>query len=326
MKFILRELSAIALLTLFLIYFAGCNNGNDENRIRASGNIEITESVVSSKVTGEVVSILRDEGTKVNKGDTVIIIDHENLDLQLAQANASREASEAQLNLLRAGARSEDIVQAENTLKQAEINLELASNDKDRMTDLYKSQAITKKQYEDVEAKYEVSLSQFNTTQENLKKLKNLARPEEIKQAEANLNRQIAAVDLLKKNIRDCYVQSPLSGLIVKKFIEEGETVSMLSSLFKVSNLDVAELVIYIPEEEFGKIKLGQTADVSNDTFKDKIYKGKVIYISPEAEFTPKNIQTEDERTKLVYAVKIRIPNPNQELKPGMPADAVIKL
>ena len=100
----------------------------------------------------------------------------------------------------------------------------------------------------------------------------------------------------------------------------------MLSSLFKVSNLDVAELVIYIPEEEFGKIKLGQTANVSTDTFKDKIYKGKVIYISPEAEFTPKNIQTEDERTKLVYAVKIRIPNPNQELKSGMPADAIIKL
>jgi len=316
----------LILSTLFSILLFGCSNGDDENKIKASGNIEITEAVVSSKVTGEVVSILRDEGTKVNKGDTVIIIDHENLDLQLAQAVASQEASQAQLNLLRRGARSEDISQAENTLKQAEINLELASNDKDRMTDLYKSQAITKKQYEDVEAKYKVSLSQLNTAQENLKKLKNLARPEEIKQAVANLNRQIAAANLLKKNIRDCYVQSPLSGFIVKKFIEEGETVSMLSSLFKVSNLDVAELVIYIPEEEFGKIKLGQTADVSNDTFKDKIYKGKVIFISPEAEFTPKNIQTEDERTKLVYAVKIRIPNPNQELKPGMPADAIIKL
>ena len=312
-------------LIIILIYSAGCSN-NNSNRISASGNIEITESVVSSKVTGEVISIIRDEGAKVNKGDTIIIIDHENLNLQLAQAVASQQVAEAQLSLLKAGARSEDISQAENTLKQAEINLQLASNDKDRMTDLYKSQTITQKQYEDVVAKYELSLAQFNTAKENLKKLKNLARPEEIRQSEANLQRQVASVNLLKKNIRDCYVQSPLSGYIVKKFIEEGETVSMLSSLFKVSNLDVAELVIYISEEDLGKVKLGQKADVSTDTYKDKIYKGEVIFISPEAEFTPKNIQTEDERTKLVYSVKIRIPNPNQELKPGQPADAVINL
>jgi HlyD family secretion protein len=312
-------------LIIILIYTAGCNN-DDLNRISASGNIEITETIVSSKVTGEVISILKDEGTKVNKGDTIIIIDHDNLNLQLTQAVASQEVAKAQLNLLRAGARSEDINQAENTLKQAEINLGLASNDKDRMTDLYKSQAITKKQYEDVVAKYELSLSQLNTAKENLKKLKNLARPEEIKQAEANLERQIAAVNLLKKNIRDCYVQSPLNGYVVKTFVEEGETVSMLSSLFKVSNLEVTELVIYISEEELGKVKLGQSADVSTDTFKDKLYKGEVIYISPEAEFTPKNIQTEEERTKLVYAVKIRIPNPDQELKGGMPADATINL
>ena len=314
-----------ASLIIFLIFAVGCSN-NNSNRITASGNIEITESIVSSKVTGEVISILRDEGVKVNKGDTIIIIDHDNLNLQLAQAVASQEAAKAQLNLLRAGARSEDINQAENVLKQAEINLELALNDKARMTDLYKSQAITKKQYEDVVAKYDLSLAQLNTAKENLKKLKNLARPEEIKQAEANLEKQVAAVNLLKKNIQDCYVQSPLSGYIVKKFVEEGETVSMLSSLFKVSNLDVADLVIYISEDELGKVKLGQKANVSTDTFKNRIYKGEVIYISPEAEFTPKNIQTEEERTKLVYAVKIRIPNPDQELKAGMPADAVINL
>jgi HlyD family secretion protein len=312
-------------LIIILIYATGCSN-DDSNKITASGNIEIKETIVSAKVTGEVISILRDEGIRVNKGDTIIIIDHDNLDLQLAQAVASRQVAEAQLNLLKAGARSEDINQAENNLKQAGITLELAENDKDRMTDLYKSQAITKKQYEDVLAKYELSVSQFNTAKENLKKLKNLARPEEIKQSEANLERQIAAVNLLKKNIHDSYIQAPLNGYIVNMFIEEGETVSMLSSLFKVSNLDVAELVIYISEEKLGKVKLGQKSEVSTDTFKDKIYQGEVIYISPEAEFTPKNIQTEEERTKLVYAVKIRIPNPNQELKAGMPADATINL
>jgi HlyD family secretion protein len=313
----------ILILALFLT--TGCGNDNS-GEINASGTIEITEAVVSSKVTGEIVSILRDEGSRVNKGDTVLIIDHENLDFQLAQAVAGKQAAEAQLQLLKAGARSEDINNAGNMLRQAEINLSLAEKDNERMNDLYQTQAITKKQLEDVNAKYEIALSQFNTAEENLKKINNLARPEEIKQAEANLNRQIAAVNLLKKNIRDSYVISPLTGYIVETFMEEGESASMLSSLFKVSDLNIAELIIYIPEEELGRVKLGQTAEVSNDTFKEKIYKGKIVFISPEAEFTPKNIQTEDERTKLVYEVKIRIPNPDQELKPGMPADAVIKL
>jgi HlyD family secretion protein len=131
---------------------------------------------------------------------------------------------------------------------------------------------------------------------------------------------------LLKKNIRDCYVVSPINGFLVKTFVERGESVTPMSSLFKVSDLDVVELVIYVSTEELGYVKLGQEADVTIDAFKDKVYKGKVTYISPEAEFTPKNIQTKDERTKLVFAVKITIPNKEYDLKSGMPADAVIKM
>ena len=100
----------------------------------------------------------------------------------------------------------------------------------------------------------------------------------------------------------------------------------MLSSLFKVSDLTKVNLIIYVSEEELGKVKLGQAADVSSDTYPDKKYEGKITYISPEAEFTPKNIQTKDERTKLVFAVKIKVKNPEFELKPGMPADAAVHL
>jgi HlyD family secretion protein len=85
-------------------------------------------------------------------------------------------------------------------------------------------------------------------------------------------------------------------------------------------------LKIYVSEEELGKVKLGQKADVTVDSFKDRTFEGKVIYISPEAEFTPKNIQTQDERTKLVFAVKIELKNPHFSLKPGMPADAVVHI
>jgi HlyD family secretion protein len=156
--------------------------------------------------------------------------------------------------------------------------------------------------------------------------VKKIFRPEEIEQAKANLKKAKASADLLKKNIRDSYVISPLNGFVVKKFVEVGETVSPMSSLVKISNLSSVNLIIYVSEAELGKIKLGQKAEMTIDTFPGKKYEGKVTYISPEAEFTPKNIQTQDERTKLVFAVKIEIPNKNYDIKPGMPADAKIIL
>jgi len=157
-------------------------------------------------------------------------------------------------------------------------------------------------------------------------KVKKIFRPEEIEQAKANLKKAQASVDLLKKNIRDSYIISPLNGFVVKKFVEVGETVSPMSSLVKISNLSSVNLIIYVSEGDLGKIKLGQKAEITIDTYPDKKYDGKVTYISPEAEFTPKNIQTKDERTKLVFAVKIEILNKDFELKPGMPADAKIIL
>jgi len=317
------SLKSLVIISLFII---GCNSNENEKTLKASGNIEVIEITVSSKVTGEIKEIFKKEGELIKKGDTVLIIDHENLDYQLQQAEAGVDIAEAQLKLLKSGARQEDIKQTEEMLKQAEINFEQAKKDKERMANLFESKSITKKQLEDATARYEVSLAQLNSAKENYKKITNLARPEEIAQAEANFKKQKATLELLQKNIKDSYVISPRNGYIVKEFVEEGETVSMFASLFKVSDLSVAELVIYVSEKELGKVKLNQKAEIHIDTFKDKKYEGHVSYISPEAEFTPKNIQTEDERTKLVYAVKLRIPNQNMELKPGMPADAVIKL
>jgi len=211
-------------------------------------------------------------------------------------------------------------------MKQAEINLDLAKKDYGRMKNLFESKTITQKQFEDVKAGYEIAQTQMKLAEQNFKKISNLARPEEIKQAEANLNRTIANVNLIKKSVKDCFVTTPISGFIVSKFIEEGETVAQMSSLFQVADLSEIEMTIYVSETDMGKIKLNQSADISTDTYPDKNYSGRVSYISPEAEFTPKNIQTKEERTKLVFAVKIKIDNPDLELKDGMPADAVIKL
>ena len=311
---------------LVLVLFYACGGNGNENTIEESGTIETTNSVISSQVVGEVEKIILDEGAVVNAGDTVLIIDHESYDLQLKQAEAVRDLAKAQLDLLLNGARKEDIKLAEEQLNQAKANFELAQKDKERFQNLYDSQSITKKQYDDVVTRFEVTQSQYNGAKENLAKVKNIARPEEKRQAQSNYEKAGANVELIQKSINDCFVTAPFNGTIVKTFVEKGEMLSMLSNLFKISDLSKVELVIYVSEEDLGKVKLGQTAEVSTDAYKDKTYEGKVIYISPEAEFTPKNIQTKDERTKLVFAVKIEIPNPDSELKAGMPADAVVKL
>jgi HlyD family secretion protein len=319
-------MNKILIFFITLLLITGCGNNNNKNTIEASGNIESTNVTVSSKVNGEIEKILYLEGQSVKEGDTVMVIDHETLQLQLNQAQAGVEAARAQLNLLKNGARKEDINQAEEAVKQAQINFDLAKKDKERMNNLIEAKSVSQNQYDNAAAKFDLTQAQLQSAKENLIKLKNFARPEEISQAEANLNKQIAASDLLRKSIRDSYVQAPINGIIVDKYFEKGETVTQMSSLFKISDLSTVDLKIYVSEEELGKVKLGQKADVSIDAYPDKTYKGKVIYISPEAEFTPKNIQTKDERTKLVFAVKIRINNPQYELKSGMPADAVVHI
>jgi HlyD family secretion protein len=311
-------------LALTSFTFISCGSGNDKDTIEASGNIESINVVVSSQVSGRIISILKDEGEQVNAEDTVMIIDPLMYELKLREAESALTAVEAQYQLLKTGARKEDINQAEENLKQAEINFQSAEKDKERFENLYKSKSVTKKQYDDVIARYEISQAQFNAAKENYNKIKNLARPEELKQAEANVNRLKANVDLIKKSLNDCYVTAPSNGIIVNKFVETGENVGMMSSLFKVSKLSAVDLMLYVSTTELGKVKLGQSVEIKVDTYPDKTYKGKVVYISPEAEFTPKNIQTKEERTKLVFAVKVRIDNPDFELKTGMPADATI--
>jgi HlyD family secretion protein len=305
--------SVVAILAFVL---SGCNS-NDKDHIKASGNIEATNIIVSSQVSVKISDLLKDEGDSVNKGDTVVIIDTETYELKFKEALASLEYAQAQFNLIKKGARKEDI-------KQAQVTFDLAEKDKVRMENLYQAKSITKKQYDDAIANYDITQARLKSAKENLEKVKNLSRPEELQQAEANFNRASANVSLIKKNLNDCYVTSPSSGFITKKFIEIGETAGMMTSLFQVADLSSVDLVIYIPETELGLVKLGQKADITVDTYPDKTFWGKVIYISPQAEFTPKNIQTQEERTKLVFAVKIKIENSDFKLKDGMPADAMI--
>ena len=185
------------------------------------------------------------------------------------------------------------------------------------MKDLLASNTVTQKQFEDV-------YSRYITAQQTYEKLKQGSRKEEINSAKQKRDFAQAQSDLLKKKIHDCYVTAPSAGTITLRAIEPGELVSMGANLFRLTYLEKVKLTIYVNEQELAKVHLGEQAKVFIDALPDKPFDGTVSFISSIAEFTPKNIQTKEDRTKLVFGVRIEIPNPDQTLKPGMPADAYV--
>jgi HlyD family secretion protein len=311
------------ILSIFII-FSACSSSDKEYTISESGTVETDNIVISSQVSGEVLLMNVIEGAYVHVGDTLAIIDTEMLEIRLRQAAAAYKIANAKYSLLKNGARVEDLKLAESQMRVAQSNFDLLRMEKERVDNLFKSNSISKNKVDEVNTRYDIARAQLDAAIEQINKLKNFARPEELAQAEANVENSRANIDLIKKSISDSYISSPIEGYVVKKFINVGETVTPLSSLFKITDLNIAELYVYVSQVDLGRVKLGQSAKVSVDSFPDKTFEGTVVYISPEAEFTPKTIQTKEERTKLVYAVKIHIQNPTHELKAGMPADAEI--
>ena len=311
-----------AIVTAMVV--AGCS-GNNKGTIEASGTLEAVEVNVSSKVAGELILLRVSEGSQVKAGDTLAIIDHSTLELQLRQAQAGVELADAQYQLLKNGARSEDLRQAEEALRQSESSLKSAKDDWQRMKQLLESQSISQKQFDDADSRQTIAQAQCNSARQNLQKVQRFARPEDLSAAKARVAQAQAAADLLKKQIRDAYVVAPVAGTVTHKPVEQGELVGNGGTIVTISQLGTLNLMIYVSDTELGKVKLGSSASVVIDTYADKTFPGKVVFISPIAEFTPKNVQTKEDRTKLVFGVKIEVSNTDGILKSGMPADAYVK-
>ncbi|HTR81833.1 MAG TPA: efflux RND transporter periplasmic adaptor subunit [Bacteroidota bacterium] len=303
---------------------AGCGNGHN-GAIEASGTLEAVEVNVSSKVAGQIQSLFVDEGSAVKAGDTLAILDHSTTEIQLAQAKAGVDLADAQYQLLVNGARREDLRLAEESMRQATSSFNLAKDDYQRTQSLYASHSVTKQQLDDAKSRFTIAQAAEASAQQNIDKLQHFARPEDLAAAKARLDQAKASADLLRKQISDSYIISPVSGTVTHKPVEMGELAGVGTVIVTVSQLDVLNLMIYVGDTELGKVKLGGAADVVIDTYPNKTFPAKVIYISPIAEFTPKNVQTKEDRTKLVFGVKLEIDNKSGVLKGGMPADAYLK-
>jgi len=173
-------------------------------------------------------------------------------------------------------------------------------------------------------ARYEDAVAAVQVAQASLDALLAMPTAEEVAVAQAQVGQAEAASGMLQVQLEKMTLYSPLSGLVSNRAIHVGETASPGATLMTVASLDEVKLTVYIPENRYGRIQLGQSVSVEVDSFPGKVYLGEVMYISSQAEFTPRNVQTKEERVNTVFAVKILIPNPEHDLKPGMPADATI--
>lgn len=314
----------IIITTLFITFIIISCSNNSTNDIKLTGTLEAIESTISSKVSGEILQLLVEEGAQVKAGDSLAIIDPTDYDLQYKQFASGARAAEAQYLLLERGTRKEDLQQAKENSKQTEASLENAIQEYNRLEKLSVTGSVSIQQLDDARTRLQIVQAQYNSAKQLEAKLQAGARTEEITLAKARFDQATAQADAVKKKINDCNITSPITGHITKRLVEKGELVNYGTPVFRIADLSEMYIMVYLPETKLGFVNLGDKADITIDSFPDKKFMGEVIFISPEAEFTPKNIQTKEERVKLVFGVKVKIPNPELILKAGLPADVTI--
>jgi HlyD family secretion protein len=332
-RFLLVPLLILGVLT------AACDRQAGTTASRVSGHVEATEVQVSADVAGRILELRVNEGDRVNVGDVIARLDTRDTELQIRRARADREAAAAQLRLLRAGSRAEDVRQADAQVQASEADiaaleadLRAAELDLERFESLLQANAGSRKQRDDAQARVDVARERLRgardraaATRETSARLRSGSRPEEIDVAQARVGAADAQIATLQKAVDDARVVSPVSGIVTQKLAEAGELVLPRAPLLVVTDLDHAWANVFVPEPLVPKVRLGQSATVYTDAGGSGL-DGKVTYVSPKAEFTPRNVQTADERSKLVYRIKVTVDNREGILKPGMPVDAELSL
>lgn len=323
MSTFLRYAGAL-LSVLVLLAASACSKKDISSTLKVSGTIEVTSTEVSFKVPGRIRERLVDEGAAVRTGQLVARLEDADLANEVAVRTAQVESARQLLAELEAGSRRDEVRQAEAVVARAEAEAKRQTDDFRRQQELLAKEVISRQRFEAVQAAYEAAQAQLRESRAALSLVREGPRRERIAQGRARLREAEAALKEAETRLGYATLTAPTAGIVTAKHAEPGEQVNPGSPVVTVGDLTSCWLRAYIPETELGRVKLGQRVRVTSDTYRGKAYEGTITFISPEAEFTPKNVQTEKERVKLVYRIKVTIPNPQQELKPGMPADGDI--
>ena len=307
-------------------YFLRNQKPEKEGLIRVSGNIEITDAALSFKIAGRVAERLVSEGELIKKGQVVAKLDDLDFSQEVGVRQAELNATQAGLRELEAGSRPEEIGQAQAAVARAQSEQERWRQEYERQQNLYKRDVISERELESSKMAFETSRARVTEATKALKLVQAGPRTEKIEQARAQVERAQESLNVAQTRLGYATLISPMDGIILTQNIEAGEYVTAGVAVVTVGKMDPVWLRAFIDETDLGRVRIGQAVRISTDTYPNKTYKGTISFISSESEFTPKTVQTDKERVKLVYRIKIDIPNPDMELKPGMPADGEISL
>jgi membrane fusion protein YbhG len=291
-------MKATLLITLAVLFLAGCKNKNGE--ADAYGNFEATEVIISAETSGRILKFDKDEGSGIGQGEMIALVDTTQIHLQKAEIDAGINSVKTRIS---------SIIAQDNVLNQQIDNLNINIG---RIENMLKDDAATQKQLDDMTGQVAVLKKQIAAN--NTQKVSVAAELAVYESRKASLNEQVT---------RSC-VKSPLKGTIIEKYSEAGEVTAPGKPLAKIADLSVVKLKVYISGAQLGKIKTGQQCSVRIDDGAKgfRSFSGVVTYVSDKAEFTPKIIQTKEERVTFVYAVNINVIN-DGTLKSGMPGEAI---
>ena len=308
------------------VYFLFLRPSTAGYGMTASGTVEATEASLGLQVAGRLESIRAREGDRVKAGDTLAVVDRTELNARRAQAEAQLNAAHALLAEMERGARPEELAQARAADSTASARLADAQRDLGRVQQMLREGAVSQEAQDKALLAVEVARSQREQAAQQLQLVTAGPRAERVTAQRAMVAQNEAQIRQVTAQLANAVVLAPFDGVVTVRHRQPGEIVAPGAAVLTISNLGDRWVRIYIAEDRIGAVKLGEAATITTDTYRDRQYTGEVAFIASQAEFTPRNVQTEAERVKLVYAVKVRITgDTTNALKPGMPADVTLR-
>ncbi len=308
------------------VYWRAQGQNGQSNQLTLYGNVDIREARLSFNGSEHVGSVLVQEGDKVVQGQLLATLHKALLLAALDQATAQLEAQRQVVARLNAGSRPEEIDKGRADLAAAQARAKAARDSWHRLQRLVKKKLASTEDMENARANADATKAQVNAAQAALRLLELGPRKEDIAVARAELAARQAAVALAKQHLADAELHAPADGVIRDRILEPGDMASPQTPVLTLAFIDPVWVRAYLPESMLGRVKPGMRAEILTDSYPDKHYAGWVGYISPTAEFTPKNVETPELRTRLVYQVRVFACNPEDELRLGMPATVAIDL
>jgi HlyD family secretion protein len=309
----------VALLFLWLLL------RDQDSALEVSGTIEALEADLAFPFPGTVARVVVEEGDRVAQGDTIALFDDAELRARRDAAAAAAEAAEQRLAELEHGSRPQEVGQAEAAYAAAAKRAQEAGVELERARALYAGEAIPQRELDRAETAFADASAGADRARQQLDLVREGPRSEQIAVQSALVDQAHAAVEQVEAVLDDATLRAPFAGLVTIRHRDPGEMVPAGGPVATIMDPNDRWVRVYVREDAIGRVQIGQSVRITSDTYPDRSYEGRVAFIAQEAEFTPANVQTEEERVKLVYEVKVRIiRDPEGQLKVGTPADVTI--